>query len=160
MSRRKIGAFACAIVAAGLSVGLFTGGAAAIPTTNLCGEGGDELVPVTVDTSALWPPNHKLVNVTLSWNLPDPGENEVNSLNVTSVTSNEGTNVFEPDYVIGATTDGNTEGVPATAQVQLRAERDGSGGGRVYTITGTCDNDGEGPYGPWTVTVTVPHDQR
>jgi hypothetical protein len=43
--------------------------------------------------------------------------------------------------------------------VQLRAERLGSGDGRIYTITITCTNDTSKKSSTQTVTVLVPHDQ-
>jgi hypothetical protein len=43
--------------------------------------------------------------------------------------------------------------------VQLRAERLGSGDGRIYTITITCTNDTNKKSSTQSVTVLVPHDQ-
>ena len=87
----------------------------------------------------LWPPNHKFVDVTIDYtetsNCP--------STCTLSVTSNE------PD---------SDEWIVVDAHhVQLLAERDGKGSGRIYTITITCTNSGGTTT--QTVTVLVPHDQ-
>jgi dTDP-D-glucose 4,6-dehydratase len=42
--------------------------------------------------------------------------------------------------------------------VQLRAEREGNGSGRIYTITITCTDSG-GNSSEEQVEVTVPHDR-
>jgi len=87
----------------------------------------------------LWPPSHTFADVTINYtetsNCP--------STCTLSVTSNEP----GPDEWI----------IVDAHHVQLRAERNGNGSGRVYTITITCTNAG----GTTTqaVTVLVPHDQ-
>ena len=43
--------------------------------------------------------------------------------------------------------------------LDLRAQRDGSGGGRHYTIVVRC-TDAAGNFKEASVVVTVPHDQR
>jgi hypothetical protein len=43
--------------------------------------------------------------------------------------------------------------------VELRAERNGDGKGRIYSITSTC-MDAAGNAATGTITVTVPHDMR
>lgn len=95
--------------------------------------------------SILWPPNHKMVEVTVTAgvtdNCPAPG------CAVTAVSSNEPSNGLgdgdaAPDWEI----------VDAT-HVRLRAERSGTGTGRLYTLTVTCgDQTG-------TVSVTVPRNR-
>ena len=69
-----------------------------------------------------------------------------------SVTSNEGVNDpgsghTAPDFV-----------VVDAHHVQVRAERDGGGTGRIYTIKIKCV-DSAGDVATSTATVTVPHDQ-
>jgi hypothetical protein len=44
--------------------------------------------------------------------------------------------------------------------VSLRAEREGPGSGRTYTITVECADDTGGNSTAATTTVVVPHDQR
>jgi hypothetical protein len=104
-------------------------------------------VSATPDT--LWPPNHRMVPVTISYTATDNC-----SVSCTlSVASNEpvdglGDGDTAPDWQI----------IDAH-HVLLRAERSGLGTGRIYTITVTCVD----PSGNTTVkqvAVTVPHDQR
>jgi 6-phosphogluconolactonase (cycloisomerase 2 family) len=99
--------------------------------------------PVITDAFAspdvLWPPNHKFVDVTINYtetsNCP--------STCTLSVTSNE---------------PGPNEWIIVDAHhVELLAERNGNGSGRVYTITITCTNSGGTPT--QAVTVLVPRDQ-
>jgi hypothetical protein len=106
---------------------------------------------VAARPNVLWPPNHKMVEVTVT-----PSRREYCALRarcrVVSVTSNEpvngtGDGNTEPDWEIG---DGNT--------VLLRAERAGSGSGRVYTLEVVCVDACDDEVFD-TVTVRVPHDQ-
>ena len=99
---------------------------------------------------SLWPPNHKFVRVgdvkasdALSGFAPG-------SLKVTG-SSNEPSDPNNPDVVI--TPDGSGGFV-----VQLRAERSGSGDGRVYTLNANA-MDNAGNSATATSTCTVPHDQ-
>ena len=103
------------------------------------------------DPSVLWPPNHKLVNVTVNYNVTDNCPLPPGSCTL-SVTSNE---------PINGTGDGNTSPdwiVLDDHHVLLRAERAGNGNGRIYTITITCIDSG-GNSSSESVTVTVPHDR-
>lgn len=100
--------------------------------------------------NTLWPPNHKMQNVTVGYNATD-NCGAVNCA-ITSVTSNEPVN---------GTGDGDTApdwSITDAHHVQLRAERAGSGAGRVYTITVTC-TDSAGNAATKSVTVTVPKSQ-
>jgi uncharacterized repeat protein (TIGR01451 family) len=98
---------------------------------------------VSPSPSSLWPPNHKMVAVTVSYTASDnctaaPGC-------TLAVTGNEP--LAAGDVVI----------VDAH-HVQLRAERLGSASGRTYTIAVTC-TDANGSASTRSATVTVPHDQ-
>jgi len=105
----------------------------------------------TADPSVLWPPNHRMVNVTVSYDVTDncpllPGSCTL------SVTSNEpvfghGSGHTSPDWI-----------VVDDHHVLLRAERQGNGNGRIYTITITCTDSG-GNSSTDEVEVTVPHNQ-
>ena len=99
---------------------------------------------ISVDPSSIWPPNGKMVTVTLNYSVTD----NCNQLacQISSVTSNEP--ISSSDYVI-----------VDTHHVKLRADRLGSGNGRTYTVTITC-TDASGNSSNQAVTVTVPHDQR
>jgi len=78
--------------------------------------------------TVLTPPNHRMVTVDASWVATDGGSG-VASVELVSVTSNE------PD---NGDDDGNTTDdivIVDNDTFELRAERSGSGTGRVYTIT-------------------------
>jgi uncharacterized repeat protein (TIGR01451 family) len=103
------------------------------------------------DPSVLWPPNHRMVNVTVSYNVTDNCPLPPGSC-ILSVTSNEpvlghGSGHTSPDWI-----------VLDDHHVLLRAEREGGGNGRIYTITITCTDSG-GNSSTEQVEVTVPHDQ-
>jgi hypothetical protein len=109
-------------------------------------ENRDTLPPVINNVSAtpsvLWPPNHSMRDVMISYDATD----DSGSVNCTlSVTSNEGTS---SDWEI----------IDAH-HIRLRAKRAGRGNGRVYTIAITC-TDSSNNSSSETVTVIVPHDQR
>jgi uncharacterized repeat protein (TIGR01451 family) len=104
-----------------------------------------------VDQPVLWPPNHKLANVTVSYEVTDNCPLPPNSCTL-SVASNE---------PINGTGDGDTSPdwiILDAHHVQLRAERAGTGNGRIYTITITCIDSG-GNSSHQSVTVSVPHDR-
>jgi uncharacterized repeat protein (TIGR01451 family) len=105
----------------------------------------------SVDKPVLWPPNHKLENVTVNYQVTDNCPLPPNSCTL-SVTSNE---------PINGKGDGNTSPdwiILDAHHVQLRAERAGNGNGRIYTITITCIDSG-GNSSSQSVSVNVPHDQ-
>jgi len=112
-------------------------------------------VSCSVSPNVLWPPNHKLVPVTLAVTVTDEESRPV-SWTLVSVTSNE------PDNGQG---DGDTSndiqgwavGTPDTSG-DLRAERSGTGSGRVYTFV-VEGKDQQGNAATCTATVTVQHDQ-
>jgi len=105
----------------------------------------------TANPNSLWPPNHKMVPVTVAYGIT--GGCGTGVCAITSVTSNEpidglGDGDASPDWTI----------VDAH-HVNLRAERSGTGTGRVYTITITC-TDGGGHSTTKGVLVTVPLSQN
>ena len=108
------------------------------------------ITDLSVDKPVLSVPNHKMVAVTVSYNVSDDCGPVTTSL---SVTSNE------PVDGIG---DGGTSRdweIVDAHHVLLRAERSGTGSGRVYTITVTAV-DGAGNSSSATVTVAVPRTRR
>jgi len=129
------------------------GGAADLSSAELFSIGDTAppvITDVSVDKPVLSPPNHKMVAVTVSYNVTDNCGPVTTSL---SVTSNEpvdgiGDGDMEPDWEI----------VDAH-HVLLRAERSGTTSGRVYTITIT-GVDSSGNSSSATVTVEVPRIPR
>ena len=100
--------------------------------------------------NTLWPPNHKMVAVAVSYSVSDACGRPTPTCGL-SVSSNE------PVNGIG---DGNTAPdwiVRSASAVDLRAERAGPLSGRVYTITVTCSDGAR--TSTTTTTVTVPHDK-
>jgi hypothetical protein len=108
-------------------------------------------VIATVTPDQLWPPNHKIVPVTVSVNGVDNCDSDfAESCSIVAVTSDEPTND------IG---DGNTEGdyeITGSLTVDLRAERAGPLKGRMYNITVECV-DAAGNTATRTAGVNTPH---
>jgi hypothetical protein len=106
---------------------------------------------VTPSTDSLFPPNHKMNDITID-GVTDPDGDTV-TLSIDGITQDEPTN---------GTGDGDTspdgDGV-GTDTAQIRAERSGTGDGRVYEITFTAD-DGNGGMCTGSVSVGVPHDKK
>jgi hypothetical protein len=106
---------------------------------------GPTISGVSASPNSLWPPNHNMIPVTIGYtatDLVDPAGSLTNTL---TITCNEPT--VAGDMV-----------VVDSHHVLLRAERLGSGTGRVYTIT-IHSTDLSGNTSTSTVTVTVAHDQ-
>jgi hypothetical protein len=125
----------------------------------------DQEAPViesfTVTPDILWPPNHKMVLVTPTITASDNCDPDPTVL-LTSITMNEGdeTNTYDPNYD-STTGDGNTNDdiqIDESGNICLRAERSGTGDGRIYTITYTA-TDATGNSVNANATVAVPHDQ-
>lgn len=115
----------------------------------------DTTLPTISSASAspngLWPPNHKMVSVTVSADASDACD-ATPVCQITEVTSNE------PIDGLG---DGDTAPdweVTGDLSANLRAERSGEGSGRIYTIEIECV-DASGNASTTTTTVTVPHDK-
>jgi len=103
------------------------------------------------DPSVLWPPNHRMVNVTVSYDVTDNCSLPPGSCTL-DVSSNEpvfghGSGHTSPDWI-----------VLDDHHVLLRAERQGNGNGRIYTTTITCSDSG-GNSSNDQVQVLVPHDR-
>lgn len=106
------------------------------------------ITSLTATPGVLWPPNHKMVRVSLAVDATD-GTGTAPTCSISAVTSNEPIIVpGETDWV-----------VTGPLAVSLRSERLGFGAGRFYTITVTCTNASNLSESK-TVEVSVPHDQR
>jgi hypothetical protein len=111
---------------------------------------------VTPVPNALWPPNHRMVDVTynvVAIDACDPNP----AVTLVSVTSNE------PDDAQGGGDGHTTMDIQGAATgtddrlVQLRAEREGAGAGRTYTATfRAVDGSGNGTNA--SANVLTPHD--
>jgi uncharacterized repeat protein (TIGR01451 family) len=110
---------------------------------------------VSASPSQLWPPNHKFVPITVTVSVGDECDGTPH-VRLVSIASNEGA---------GAPGSGNTSPDVRGADFgtddrsfQLRAERSGSGSGRVYTITYEAE-DASGNVTTRTATVGVAKSQ-
>jgi uncharacterized repeat protein (TIGR01451 family) len=108
-----------------------------------------EISGESVDIPVLWPPNHKMVPVTVNYSIKDNCGAVTTELTVTSnePVDGSGDGDTSPDWEI-----------MDAHRVRLRAERSGSGNGRIYTITITA-TDSAGSSSSRAVTVTVPHNR-
>jgi hypothetical protein len=110
-----------------------------------------DITSASASPNVLWPPNHKMVDVAVSVSTAEACGGPA-TCRITGVSSNEpvegaGGGSLAPDWeVVGQ------------LLLKLRAERAGSGGGRVYTVTVTC-LDAAGNSSTKDVLVTVPHDR-
>lgn len=135
--------------------------------SNDCGDGpgGHQL---TWSPTTIWPPNHKYIDVTITYTDDDPDH----TLSLAAVAGSHdeltptgelnGAGNTADDVVLPAQGAMGKESVSVV--VRVRSERSGRGDGRVYTIeymatstdeNGSMDNDCSGQ-----ATVTVPHDCR
>jgi Mg-chelatase subunit ChlD len=109
---------------------------------------------VKLGTTALWPPNHKLVSITAS-GATDGDIGDSATLVIDAVTQDEAINGLgdgdtAPDAVLST---------PLSNKVSLRAERSGGGDGRVYRVHYTA-TDTHGATCSGEATVGVPHDHH
>ena len=103
---------------------------------------------LSLSQTALWPPNHKMQDITVNYTATDNCAN--NPIISISVSSNEPVN---------GTADGDTDPdweIIDDHHVRLRAERAANGNGRIYTITVTID-DGCNPPVSQSKQVMVVH---
>jgi hypothetical protein len=104
---------------------------------------------VSANPSTIWPPDHNMIDVTVNYDVSDdftPASEIASSLHVSC---------NEP---VNTTGDGNTAPdieIVDAHRLRLRAERSGTGEGRVYTITITCRDSAQNSSSK-TTTVVVP----
>lgn len=134
----------------------FTGAAnynniAATPISNVIKDTtAPTITSLSTNAPTLWPPNHKMVAVTISATATDLVG--VTSLKIVSATSNE------PDNGLG---DGDTAGdivITGALTVNLRAERSGKGNGRTYTVHVEA-RDAAGNASTASIPISVPKSQ-
>jgi hypothetical protein len=105
----------------------------------------------TASPSIIWPPNHKMVDISFEMDVENECDLELDC-EIVEVTSNEpingpGDGNTEPDWMIGE--DGS---------LKLRAERSGTGSGRIYSVLLRCEHSESGMGDETTVEIVVPHD--
>jgi N-acetylneuraminic acid mutarotase len=111
---------------------------------------------VGISPSMLWPPNHRMVDVTAPVLASDACSQP--TVRLDSITSSE---VDDAAGSSDGTTSADIQGAdPGTADFtfQLRAERDGGGPGRIYRVTYSAV-DTAGNRSTASALVLVPHDQ-
>jgi len=106
---------------------------------------------IKANPGVLWPPNHKMVPVTVNVTATDNCDPNLDC-RITSVASNEpvdglGDGDTSPDWEI-----------TGNLSLKLRAERSGTGNGRIYTITLLC-KDASGNSSMRSIDVLVPHNK-
>src|SRR6266566_9253462 len=107
-------------------------------------------ISVTVAPITLWPPNNKLVPVTMKLSVKDDYDPQP-EIKLESITANE---PLEKDDI------GDAQFGTDDRQFSLKAKRDGTNKvGRIYTITYSA-TDATGNKATASATVTVPHDER
>ncbi len=128
-------------------------GNTAIPVTRTVNVVDTTAPTITVGTStiSMWPPNHKYKTFLVTNFVTGVSDScntglGVGNVVIEKVTSDE---TGDSDDMIIA---------PDCKSVQLRAERDGGGDGRIYTITFHV-RDAAGNLSRATAQVVVPHDQ-
>ncbi|MHC4665685.1 MAG: SBBP repeat-containing protein, partial [Planctomycetota bacterium] len=115
---------------------------------------------LAVIPDTLWPPNHKMVQITPSWTAADLCDIDLN-VSLVGIVMNEGdeTSTYDPSFDDTVGDGHTTDDIQIVdGDIYLRAERSGKGVGRVYTITYQATDD-SGNVAVASATVTVPHDQ-
>lgn len=100
---------------------------------------------VSATPNVLWPANGKMVDVTIAVTVADDSD-PAPVCQISGVGSNE-------------TSGGSDWTITGALSLSLRADRNGLGTGRVYSVTVTCTNASQLSASAVT-TISVPHDQR
>lgn len=125
-------------------------------TVEVVDTGPPTLAPVSNKT-ILWPPNHQMEDITIEANAWD--NSGIMPTLTASVYSNEpeeglGDGDMTPDWTEPVIDQEN-----GIISLQLRAERSGSGDGRIYTISITAE-DQSGNTSTVNIEIIVPHDKK
>lgn len=112
-------------------------------------DGEAPVLQLAATPSVLWPANHRYVDVTVTVDVRD-NRDPAPAVKLVSVSSNE------PDQGIGDGRSANDIVVVDERSFRLRAERAGTGQGRIYTLTYQA-TDYAGNIGTASVQVRVPH---
>ena len=104
-----------------------------------------QIASITANPSVVWPPNGRMVPVSIAVSATDTCSAQVACQGV-SVTTNDGASAADWQAT-------------GPLSLNVRATRGGSGGGRTYTVTVAC-SDAAGNTSTATVDVVVPHDRR
>jgi len=97
----------------------------------------------------LWPPNHKMIPISVTMSATDV-DGDVIVISISSIFQDEPTNGLG---------DGDTSPDAILSPAQLRAERSGTGDGRIYVVTVVAD-DGNGGVCGDDVEILVPHSMK
>jgi subtilisin family serine protease len=106
----------------------------------------------SVAPTFLWPPSHKMVEITPSWTVSDECD-PAPDVSVVSIVMSEDVNTVGD----GHTTDDYEIGDDGS--IYVRSERSGANSGRIYTITCQAVDD-SGNATLRSATVSIPHDMR
>lgn len=106
-----------------------------------------EFESIEATPQVLWPPNHRMVAVSVLVNVVDDTDPSP-LVHILGVTSNQPVGLFGPDWEI-----------TGPLSVNLRAEMLGTAQDRTYTINVECE-DASGNKAYSSVDVAVPHDRR
>ncbi|CAL9503551.1 hypothetical protein SUDANB95_03462 [Actinosynnema sp. ALI-1.44] len=115
---------------------------------------GDVVAPtvtVTATPTSIWPPNHRMVHIDTKVTATDDTDPSP-TVELVGVTSTE------PDDGQGDGTTADDIEITEDGRIFVRAERSGTGGGRIYTVTyRATDKAGNTGYG--SIDIEVHHNQ-
>ena len=125
-------------------------------TVEIIDTGDPTLAPVA-DRTIIWPPNHEMINITIEANASDNSGLPVTL--TAEIISNEPINGLGDGDMTPDWTNPAIDQEMGIINLQFRAERSGSGNGRVYTITITAIDQSDNSSIA-DVEIIVPHDKR
>ncbi|MHC4085003.1 MAG: LamG-like jellyroll fold domain-containing protein [Planctomycetota bacterium] len=105
---------------------------------------------LSVSPTMLWPPDHKMYEITPNWTVSDNCDASPN-VSLVSIVANEG------DNTIGDGHTSNDIQIGEDGSIYLRSERSGTSSERTYTITWQAVDD-SGNTTVRNATVSIPHD--